>query len=103
MAVVTPEELKRYMSGLNMSVDQSQNAQDVIDGVQNELEVYINRPIEFGLFREVCRIDADGVANTSRSPISKVDGIVFVPSYIYGEQYIESLYNIEARQAVDLP
>lgn len=41
--IVTPSELKDYMSGLELDSDQSKSALDVLAGLQRELERYCQR------------------------------------------------------------
>lgn len=46
MSIVTVQELQDYMSGVGLAVDQQLALQDVLDGVQRELERYCQRPLE---------------------------------------------------------
>lgn len=46
MSIVTTEELREYMSGVGLDADQAGGAQDILDGLQRELERYCQRPLE---------------------------------------------------------
>lgn len=72
MAVVTNEELRTYMGGISLSPTQLQTLTYIIEGVQQELEMYINRAIEPTQIRELVATDATGVAYLSQSPISAI-------------------------------
>lgn len=70
--LVSVPELQKYMSGLNLTQDQQMNAAAVLSGVQQELETYLNRPVELVQIREVLMSDESGYINVSVSPIHKV-------------------------------
>lgn len=76
MTLVTPDDLKQYMSNLNMSVKQKNAAALLLEGLQAELEMYINRTIEARFIRETVMTNLVGYAYLSQSPISKVFGVV---------------------------
>jgi hypothetical protein len=75
MSVVTVEQLKAYMSGINMSITQTDAAQVILDGVQGELEKYINRSIGTRLVREVASTDSSGFAYLSQTPVYAINKI----------------------------
>lgn len=45
MSIVSTTELKDYMSGIGLDADQADAAQDVLDGLQGQLERYLQRPL----------------------------------------------------------
>jgi hypothetical protein len=72
MALVTVEELRAYMSDVNLTQSQWAVAQDVIDGVQEELELFLNRPLELVQVRERVPADEAGYAILSVTPVRQV-------------------------------
>lgn len=70
--LVTTEELKRYMSGLNLNANQDIAAAEVLIGVQNDLENYLNRSVQLVQVREAIQTDGLGYANVSKSPVVKI-------------------------------
>lgn len=72
MALVTPEELSQYMSGIRMNESQQKSAENILAGVQNELETYINRPLEPVRSREMVRVDRSGYLNVRNAPVHAV-------------------------------
>lgn len=78
MTVVNAEELKAYMSGIRMTSSQSTTAQLILDGVQAELEIHLNRAIEPRLIKETVYTSPDGTAYLNFSPVSKVHKISLV-------------------------
>jgi hypothetical protein len=70
--LVSADELIKYMSNLNLNVPQKEEAQEILNGVQGELETYCNRPLELVQIRELVTTDGQGFANVSISPIHKV-------------------------------
>lgn len=72
MALVTPEDLARYMSGIRMNDEQKQSAEDILAGVQSELEDHINRPLEPVRSRELVRVDRSGYVNVRHTPVHAV-------------------------------
>lgn len=72
MALVTPEDLARHMSGIRMNETQRESAADILAGVQSELEEYISRPLEPVRSREVVRVDRSGFVNVRNVPIHAV-------------------------------
>ena len=72
MSLVTVDELQAYMSDVNLSARQWEVAQDVIDGVQEELEIYLNRPLELVQVRERVPADEAGYAILSVTPVRQV-------------------------------
>lgn len=72
MALVTPEDLARYMSGIRMNEEQKRSAEDILAGVQSDLEDYINRPLEPMRSRELVRVDRSGYVNVRHTPVHAV-------------------------------
>lgn len=75
MSLVTVEELIEYMSDIRLTPNQRVAAQYVIDGVQQELENYLNRPLEPVLVREAGVSDYDGIVYASVTPVHEVRSI----------------------------
>lgn len=72
MALVTVEELVEYMSQINLTDNQKIAAQQVLDGVQQQLESYLNRPLSPVRVREAGMSDWSGVVRASVTPIHSV-------------------------------
>lgn len=72
MAVVTVADLRKYMSDISLSSNQQQTAQLVLDGTQQQLEIYLGRPIQPVQIREKRRSDGNGDLSLTVSPIYKV-------------------------------
>lgn len=77
---VTPAALKAYMSGINLEVDQQAALQDVLDGVQRELERYCRRQFERRERTETIRPDAAGRLWPKATPVVSVSA----PVGLYG-------------------
>lgn len=74
MSVVTTEELSNYMSGWRYSDVQLQDAQAILDGVQSDLELYLNRPLQRRRLLEQVTADFQGRAWMKVTPIVAVHG-----------------------------
>lgn len=72
MALVTPQDLSRYMSGIRMNSAQEESARDILAGVQSALEDYLNRPLEPIRSRELVRVDRSGYVNVRHTPVHAV-------------------------------
>jgi hypothetical protein len=72
MAIVTVGELRSYMSGVSLTAGQVASAQLVLDGVQEELELYLGRPIQPVQVRESRRSDIMGDIALSVTPVIRV-------------------------------
>lgn len=72
MALVTPEDLSRFMSGIRMNDEQKRSAEDILAGVQSALEEYVNRPLEPTRTRELVRVDRNGYVNVRHTPVHAV-------------------------------
>lgn len=70
--LVSADELIAYMSNINLTPPQKTSAQQTLNAVQAELEVYLNRPLELVQVREAVRTDHLGYANVTVSPVHKV-------------------------------
>lgn len=103
MSLVTVDELKSYMSDVNLSSRQWDVAQSVIDGVQEELELFLNRPLELVQVRERVPADEAGYAILSVTPIHQVLSVVSA-SDTYAEPTIitrEPLNDADVTRLVD--
>ena len=72
MAVVTTEELIAYMSGISLGVQQTASAQAVINGIQKELELHLNRSLEPVHVRQKVQTNERGEARLKYSPIQQI-------------------------------
>ena len=75
MAVVTTRELSNYMSGWRYTGVQELDAQSILDGVQSELELYLNRPLQMRRTIEDVTTDYRGYAYMKVTPITAVHGV----------------------------
>ena len=72
MAVVNVSDLRKYMSDISLSANQQQSAQLVLDGTQQQLEIYLGRPVQPVQIRERRRSDGNGDLSLTISPIHKI-------------------------------
>lgn len=90
MSIVTVQELQDYMSGIGLAVDQQLALQDVLDGVQRELERYCQRPLERMERTEAVFPDDAGRLWPKATPIVSVSAPVgLVPN---GANYLSGYY-----------
>lgn len=80
MAIATADDLQKYMSGVKMTTPQYQSASQIITGVQEDLELYLNRPLELTAMREAVVADETGYVKLSISPVLEIRRIVSVSS-----------------------
>lgn len=71
MAIVTVPEFQNYMSGVRMTPVQEQSAQTILDGVQSELESYLNRPVQVHRLQELVSV-RDGAIYPRVTPIQHI-------------------------------
>ena len=72
MALVTVSDLRKYMSDMPLSANQSAIAQTVLDGTQQQLELYLGRPVQPVQVREKARSNGSGDLMLSVSPVHSV-------------------------------
>jgi hypothetical protein len=72
MAIASVADLRNYMSGVSLSAKQDAAAQMALDGVQEELELYLGRPVQPVQVREVRRADATGDIALTVTPVIRV-------------------------------
>lgn len=70
--LVGVDDLRQYMSGLNMTADQTFAAGTVLAGIQSDLEMFLGRTIEPIQVREAKRTDVRGWWNPTYTPVLKV-------------------------------
>lgn len=75
MSIVSVPEFQNYMSGFRMTDVQGMAAQAVLDGVQSELEVYLNRNVQMRRVQETLPIQTNGTVHVSNSPIVELYGV----------------------------
>lgn len=84
MTLVTVQELSSYMSGSPITPSQEKSAELILNGVINELEMYINRPVQVRKARELVRTDISGFARLAYSPVQAVTKVSYVNSNSLG-------------------
>lgn len=77
-SIVDVADFKKYMSNVNLDADQWASADLVLAGVQQELETYLNRPIQPIRIREVCHVDDAGYINLTATPVWEITEMVVV-------------------------
>ena len=75
MSIVTVPEFQNYLSGVKLTDIQSLDAQNILDGVQSELETYLNRSIQQRRVAEVLDVTGRGTVHVSNSPIAELYGV----------------------------
>lgn len=78
MTLVTVTELTNYMGSSTIGTAQAKSAEIILAGIQNELEMYINRSLEAKSHREMVLTDASGFARLFSAPIHAVTKVGFV-------------------------
>lgn len=72
MAIVTVADLRKYMSDISLTANQQSIAQTVLDGTQQQLELYLGRPIQPVQVREKARSNGSGDLTLSVTPVQKI-------------------------------
>ena len=75
MALVTVADLRKYMSDANFSSSQLATAEDVLQGTQEALEVFLGRPVQPVQVREKRSSNANGDIALSVTPVHKIISI----------------------------
>lgn len=70
--LVSADELISYMSGISLTVPQKAEAESTLRGVQSELEMNLNRPVQPIHIREVVQGDCSGNVYLSVTPVHRV-------------------------------
>lgn len=71
--IATVQDLKDYMSGITLSIEQAAAAENVLAGVQAEIETFLNRPIESGdIYTETVTTDESGWLYPSNTPVASI-------------------------------
>ena len=70
--IVSVEELHRYMNKPSWNNDQRISVAETLAGVQQDLENYLNRPLEPVQIRQTVVSDLQGYVNLSITPVLKV-------------------------------
>lgn len=78
MTLVTVDELTDYMGSSVIGNSQAKSAELILAGIQNELEMYINRSLEAKAHREMVLTDSKGFARLFSAPIHAVTKVSFV-------------------------
>src|SRR5690349_14309510 len=70
--LVSVDDFRRYMGGMNPMPGQTETIAMILQGVQEQLELWLNRPVELVQIREIVRSDRQGYLHLSVTPIKKV-------------------------------
>ena len=70
VTLLSTDELVEYMSGIGLNADQAQASEDVLAGVQAELERYLGRPLELRVITERLVYDCFGWVQTAVTPVA---------------------------------
>lgn len=73
--IVDVDALVDYMSNIELSPDQRTAAKDILEGVQGEVETYLNRPIERVETTEIVFPDATGRIWMTNTPVVSVSAV----------------------------
>lgn len=75
MSIVTVPELRNYLSGIGITDTQKVSAELILDGVQSELETYLNRSVQQRRVIEYVPVTNMGHAIASNTPIMELYGV----------------------------
>ena len=70
--LVSVNELRSYMGGWKPQPGQTEEVAAILSGVQQQLETWLNRPLEYIQLREIVRSDRMGFLYLSVTPVRKV-------------------------------
>lgn len=70
--LVSVEEFRRYLGGFEMTSMLQEEVVSLLTGTQQQLETYLNRPVELVQVREVALSDGMGNLYLSVSPVRKI-------------------------------
>lgn len=91
--LVSADELRNAMGGVSWNTAERERAEFVLAGVQEELETYLNRPLEPVQIREAVVSDEAGVAYLSVTPVHKIVSVNWIGNYHdIGPQSPEALF-----------
>jgi len=76
--IVSAEELRVHLGSPTWNSAKAANAQGILNGLQSELEEYLNRPLTQVHTREVAMTDAGGYLNLKYTPVTRVLNITQV-------------------------
>ena len=101
--LVTVGDFRRYMGGLNPLPGQTETIAMILQGVQEQLEKWLNRPVELVQIRENIRSDKQGFLQLSVTPLVKVlsVGNFMDVNTVYPEQDVVEPYVISRDPSLD--
>lgn len=70
--LVSVIDFRRYMGGMNPLPGQTETIAMILQGVQEQLELWLNRPVETIQIRETVRSDRQGYLHLSVTPVQRV-------------------------------
>lgn len=78
--LVTPKELRDYMSGIDLTPPQEEAAKQAIMSAQGDLERYCNRKFRVQQYTETEWTDCNGFLYLKHTPIVSIVSVVTLPS-----------------------
>ena len=70
--LVSVAELRQKLNGVRFNDGQVSEATILLSGLQEEIETFLNRPVEPTLVRELASADANGIARLAVTPVISV-------------------------------
>lgn len=80
MSLVTPDDLRNHMNGIEFGADQQKAVEAVLAGLQSQLERFLRRPIEIRSFTRTARVDRGTGLFWTHTPLVSVTEIVTAAS-----------------------
>lgn len=92
--LVSVIDFRRYMGGMNPLPGQTETIAMILQGVQEQLEVWLNRPVETIQIRENVRSDRQGFLHLSVTPVQRVlsIGVTSASDVAYPEENVVEKY-----------
>jgi hypothetical protein len=92
--LVSVTDFRRYMGGMNPLPGQTETIAMILQGVQEQLELWLNRPVETIQIRETVRSDRQGYLHLSVTPVQRVlsVGVTSASDVAYPETGIVEKY-----------
>lgn len=101
--LVSVPEFRRYMGGYGPQEGQTEVIAMILQGVQEQLELWLNRPVEIVQIRENVRSDRQGYLHLSVTPVKKVIsvGVTTAIDTLTPETEVKNPYTIVRDPALD--
>lgn len=85
--LVSVPDLIAYMSDIKLEAAQHQAAEYVLEGVEGEVESYLNRPIASGQHTETTYATYDGFVRLGVTPINSIESVSILDQLVPVESY----------------